>query len=290
MTRAATRLGYGVGLRPEHYPDVLARSRPAVDWFEVISENFMDTGGRPLATLERVRRERPVVLHGVGLSIGSTDPLDDRYLASLERLVRRIEPALVSDHLCWTGVGGHNTHDLLPLPHSEEALAHVAQRVERVQERLGRRILLENVSSYVRFRHADLTEWEFLSEVSRRSDCAILLDVNNVYVNSVNHGFDPRDYLDAIPPRRVEQIHLAGHSDRGSYLFDTHDAPVCDAVWDLYAHAMRHLGREVPTLIEWDDRLPAFDALVAEAESARRVARRALAPAAEPRSVHAATP
>jgi uncharacterized protein (UPF0276 family) len=263
-------LGFGVGLRPPHYGHVL-EAHPAVEWFEVISENFLIAGGRPLHVLEQVRAQYPVVLHGVSLSIGSTDPLDADYLRRLRQLAERIDAAWISDHLCWTGVGGHNLHDLLPLPYSEEALEHVVSRVQRVQDALGRRIALENVSSYLTFCDSILPEWEFLAAVAERADCAILLDVNNVFVSAHNHGFDARTYLAGIPVERVVQFHLAGHSDHGTHLLDTHDHPVCDGVWDLYAAAVRRFGA-LPTLIEWDDRIPPFERLHGEAKRAAAVA------------------
>jgi uncharacterized protein (UPF0276 family) len=292
-------LGFGAGLRAEHYRDVLAlRAKhgdddagraPAVDWFEAISENFMDTGGRPLAVLESVRRDYPVALHGVGLSIGSIDPLNERYLERLYALIERIQPALVTDHLCWNGVDGRSLYDLLPLPYTEEALAHVITRVRRVQDALGRRILLENPSTYIAYRASMLPEHEFLAAVAVQTDCGILLDVNNVYVSAMNHGFDPFAYVDAIPVECVGQIHLAGHTDTGSYLFDTHSAPVADAVWDLYAHAVRRFGM-VSTLIEWDAEIPPLTRLCEEVERARRVAtsvRDAALPAIRPGDMHA---
>ena len=273
-------LGHGIGLRSKHYGRFL-EERPGVAWIEAISENFIGVGGRPLAVLEKVRRDVPVVLHGVSLSIGSVDPLDERHLSGLRELAERVDPAYVSDHLCWGTHRGRYLHDLLPLPYTEEALAHVVARVERVQEALGRQILLENVSSYVAFRGSTVPEWEFLAEVARRADCGLLLDVNNVYVSARNHGFDPREYLAAIPPERVGQFHLAGHSDRGAYLFDTHDAPVAGAVWELYAQAVRRFGR-VPTLIEWDEHVPELERLVAESDAAAAVEAEALrAPADE---------
>jgi uncharacterized protein (UPF0276 family) len=262
-------LGFGVGLRPKHYPEILD-VWPDVDWFEVISENFMVRGGRPLQVLERIRQRYPVVLHGVSLSIGSTDPLSTGYLHQLKELARRIEPAWVSDHLCWTGVAGHNLHDLLPLPYTEEALAHVVERVRRVQEVLGRRILLENVSTYLEFQQSTMPEWEFLTAVAERADCGILLDVNNIFVNAFNHGFAAMDYINAVPVERVHQFHLAGHSDRGTFLHDTHDHSVADSVWELYAAAVQRFGR-VSTLIEWDDRIPPFAELHAEAIHARQI-------------------
>jgi hypothetical protein len=263
------RLGFGVGLRREHYRDVLAEPA-AVDWFEVVTENFLDTAGRPLHVLETVRRVRPVALHGVALSIGSTDPLDRVYLKRLARLVDRIEPALVTDHLCWTGVGGRNLYDLLPLPATEESLRHVVPRISAVQERLRRRILLENPSGYLAFRHSAMPEWEFLAAVAEAADCGILLDVNNVYVSARNLGFDPYRYLDGIPAARVGEIHLAGFTDMGSYLFDTHSVPVHEDVWRLYEHAIRRFGA-VATLVEWDADLPSFARLVAEATHARAI-------------------
>lgn len=269
MTGSVPYLGHGLGLRTQHYPQVLDGTARA-DWFEVISENFMVPGGRPLAVLARARELAPIVLHGVSLSLGSTDPLSATYLDELAALARRFEPAWVSDHLCWGSIGGHYAHDLLPLPFTEEALAHVAARVAAVQERLGHRILVENVSTYLTFTHSTMPEWEFLAALAARADCGILLDVNNVYVSARNHGFDARTYLDAIPPARVGQIHLAGHTDKGTHLLDTHVGPVPDPVWDLYREAVRRCGR-VSTLIEWDEEVPTYAALAAEAERARAV-------------------
>jgi uncharacterized protein (UPF0276 family) len=262
-------LGHGIGLRTKHFPRILDGTAHA-DWFEVVSENFMIRGGRPLAVLERARAMAPIVLHGVSLSIGSTDPLNERYLDALRALAERFEPAWVSDHLCWGSVGGRYAHDLLPLPYTEEALAHVVARVVRVQERLGRRILLENVSSYLTYRHSAMPEWEFLSAVAAQADCGILLDVNNVYVSATNHGFSAEAYLDGVPVARVGQFHLAGHSDHGTHLLDTHDACVPDPVWALYRRAVERFGR-VSSLVEWDDRIPELDEVLAEAERARRV-------------------
>jgi uncharacterized protein (UPF0276 family) len=269
MTWTGPYLGHGVGLRPKHYPHLWDGSG-RVDWFEVISENFMSAGGRPLAALERARALGPVVLHGVSLSLGSTDPLNEVYLAELRALADRIEPAWVSDHLCWGSVGGHYAHDLLPLPYTEEALAWVAERVARAQDRLGRQILIENVSSYLAFTHAAMPEWEFLAGVAARAGCGVLLDVNNVYVSARNHGFEAAAYLAGVPVGTVGQIHLAGHTDMSSYLFDTHDGPVIDPVWALYRAAVRRFGR-VSTLVEWDDHIPALEVLCAEAERARAI-------------------
>lgn len=269
MTRAFPHLGHGIGLRTTHYPRVVDDGVRA-DWFEVISENFMIPGGRPLRVLETVRADRPVVLHGVSLSLGATDPLNETYLRELRALAGRIEPAWVSDHLCWGSFGRHYAHDLLPLPYTEEALAHVAGRIATVQERLGRRILVENVSSYVAFTHATMPEWEFLAGVAERADCGILLDVNNVYVSARNHGFDPETYLAGVPAGRVGQIHLAGHTDHGTHVLDTHDAPVRDDVWALYRSAVGRFGG-VATLIEWDDRIPPIEDVLAEAARARAI-------------------
>ena len=267
MTFPVPCLGHGVGLRPVHYPDVLEGSARA-DWYEVISENFMIRGGRPLAVLEQVRRDAPIVLHGVSLSIGATDPLNEPYLDDLRALADRFEPAWVSDHLCWGSFRGRYAHDLLPLPYTEEALGHVVGRVQRVQERLGRRILIENVSSYVHYTHSTMPEWEFLAAVAARADCGILLDVNNIYVSAVNHGFSPLAYLAAVPVDRVGQFHLAGHTNNGTHLLDTHDDHVAPAVWDLYREAVRRFGR-VSTLVEWDDHIPSFAELLAESAQAR---------------------
>jgi uncharacterized protein (UPF0276 family) len=262
--------GFGLGLRPPHYEAVLGESH-AIDWLEVVTENYLVPGGKPLDYLERIRARFPLVMHGVSLSIGSTDPLDREYLSAVRRLSQRIEPAWISDHLCWTGVEGRNLHDLLPLPYTEEALASVVARVSEVQEVLGRQILLENVSSYLTYHASEMTEWEFLREVAQRADCAILLDINNIYVSSVNHGFDPSCYLKAIPKDRVRQFHLAGHSDLGGHLIDTHDHPIAAPVWDLYREAVAHFGL-VPTMIERDDNIPSLDELVAELEIARALA------------------
>lgn len=264
-------LGFGLGLRTVHYDEILAQ-RPRVDWFEAISENYMIPGGKPLHYLDRIRAEYPCVMHGVSLSIGSADPLDADYMAQLKRLADRIEPAWISDHLCWTGVAGRNTHDLLPLPYTEEALKHVAAKVRQVQDILGRRLLLENVSSYVSFNASCMTEWEFLSALTREADCLLLLDVNNIYVSAYNHHFDAEVFLRGVPAERVQQIHLAGHSHCGAHIIDTHDADIVDPVWDLYAKAIALLG-SIPTMIERDDHIPPLADLVAELDIARRIAR-----------------
>jgi uncharacterized protein (UPF0276 family) len=272
-------LGVGVGLRPQHYPAILARGgagEVGVDWFEAISENYMLEGGRPLRMLHQVRSLAPLGLHGVSLSIGSADPLDGGYLDALATLCARFEPVWLSDHLCWTGQGGKNLHDLLPLPYTEEVQRYVAARVRQVQDRLGRRIALENVSSYAAFQADAMPEWEFLAGIAERADCGILLDVNNVYVSAHNHGFDADAYLAAMPPERVFQIHLAGHTTEGQLLIDTHDHPVRDEVWALYERALRRLG-PVSTLIEWDDHIPDWEVLVAEAAKARTILARVAA-------------
>lgn len=264
-----TPLGFGLGLRPAHYQAIL-KSKPRVDWFEALTENYMIPGGRPLATLLKIRERYPVVLHGVSLSIGSTDPLDHAYLAGLKALAHRIQPEWISDHLCWTGVNGRNLHDLMPLPYTEEALRHVAGRVREVQDALGRRILLENVSSYVAYRSSEMSEWEFLAALARQADCDILLDVNNIYVSAHNHGYDALAFLDAMPSARVRQIHLAGHDNCGDLIIDTHDAPVIDPVWALYGEALRRFG-PVATMIERDDRIPPLGTLVRELDRAREI-------------------
>ena len=263
-------LGYGLGLRKEHYETVLAE-RPAVDWFEIISENYMVEGGKPLDYLSRIREHYPMVMHGVSLSIGSTEPLDFDYLKRLKALIQRVQPAWFSDHLCWTGVHGVNLHDLMPLPYTEETLQHVADRVSRVQDYMGRRMLLENVSSYVSFSASQMSEWEFLRAVAERADCLILLDINNIHVSAFNHNFDPCSYLAAMPGERVWQIHLAGHTRENNLLIDTHDHPVAEPVFELYAAAVQKFGR-VSTMIERDDNIPPLPELLAELEQVRDIA------------------
>ncbi len=263
-------LGFGLGLRPDHYIEIL-RDRPAVDWFEIISENYMVPGGRPLHFLDRFRERYPLVMHGVSMSIGSVDPLDMQYLRDLKALAQRVEPEWISDHLCWTAVDGVNLHDLMPLPYTEEALMHVARRVRQVQDFLGRRILLENVSSYVTYTHSQMQEWEFLAALTAEADCDLLLDVNNIYVSSVNHEFDADAFLAAIPAQRVRQMHLAGHQRQGGYLIDTHDQPVPKAVWDLYRSAVARFPN-VSTMIERDGNIPPVAELVEELDRAREVA------------------
>lgn len=266
-------LGAGIGLRSVHYGHILRR-KPDVPWFEIISENYMGTkagsGGRPMMFLDAIRKDYPVAMHGVSLSIGSADPLDESYLKRLKKLASRIEPLWISDHLCWTGVGGQNLHDLLPLPYTEQTIRHLVERIERVQDFLGRRILMENVSSYVTYEHSEMTEWECLTEVAERADCLILLDVNNIHVSATNHNYDAREFLRGVPKERVAEFHLAGYSDMGTHLIDTHDHPVSKSVWTLYQEAVKLFG-SVPTLIEWDDKIPPFKTLQEEARRAERI-------------------
>lgn len=262
-------LGYGLGLRTEYY-DIILQQRPKVDWFEILSENYMVDGGKPLYFLDAIRQHYPMVMHGVSLSIGGTDPLDMQYLSQLKQLAQRVEPCWISDHLCWTAQGGHNLHDLLPLPYNEDAIKHVASRVKQVQDFLGRQILLENVSSYVTYRHSEMSEWDFYRAVVEEADCLMLLDINNIYVSARNHHFDPLEYLNAMPKPRVQQMHLAGHSNYGDYVIDTHDHPVVDPVWRLYEAALKRFG-PVSTMIERDDCFPPFDELMQELNQARAV-------------------
>jgi len=257
----------GVGLRAPHVAQVDAE-RPPVAWFEVHSENFYVDGGPALAALDRIRRDYPLSLHGVGMSLGSTDPLDRIHLAKLKRLVARTEPALVSEHLCWSGVDGRHLNDLLPLPYTEEALAHVCSRVAEVQDVLGRELLIENVSSYLAYADATIPEWEFVAAVVQRTGCKLLLDVNNIYVNANNHGFDADAYLAAMPADAIAEIHLAGFEARGALLIDTHGAPVAPAVWALYGRALDRFGAR-PTLVEWDIDIPPLATLLREAATAQ---------------------
>lgn len=271
-------LGVGVGLRIPHYAAIF-ETRPHVDWFEIISENFMVAGGRPRKNLERALESYRLVQHGVSLSIGSADPLDFDYLRRLKDLVRTTGTPWVSDHLCWTSAGGTHLHDLLPLPYTEEALRHVVERCRVVQDVLEVRFCLENVSSYMTFNQSVMPEWEFVARIADEADVGLLLDVNNVHVSAFNHGFDARTYLDAVPAERVVQVHLAGHTNMGRYIIDTHTGHVADPVWDLYRHAIERIG-SVSTLVEWDDEIPELDVLLAEAEKARAHRDVALAAAA----------
>jgi len=271
--------GFGLGLRVEHYADFASGPAQPVDWLEVISDNYLVPGGKPLHFLERIRERYPMVMHGVALSIGSTDALDVDYLRQLRALADRIEPGWVSDHLCWTGVDHQNLHDLLPLPYTEAALRHLEPRIAQAQEILGRPLVLENVSSYITYEADEMPEWAFIAELLRRTGCQLLLDVNNVYVSSVNHRFDARTFIDAMPADRVVQIHLAGHEDHGDLLIDTHDHPVRPEVLELYAYTLGRMG-VVPTMIERDDHIPPLTELVAELDQVRSVAAEALWPEA----------
>ena len=271
-------LGFGLGLRTEHYNDILETKPPEslkVDWFEALSENYMIPGGKPLDYLDKIRANYPVVMHGVSLSIGSTADVDYNYLRDLKKLASRIEPAWISDHLCWTGVHGQNMHDLLPLPYTIETAKHVTERVKIVQDYLGRQILLENVSSYASYIDSNMTEWEFISQIAEAADCLLLLDVNNIYVSSFNHNFDAKAFIDGVPAKRIQQIHLAGHNNHGDYIIDTHDAPVIDPVWNLYEYAIARFG-QVSTMIERDDKMPELAVLVEELQIARNIAADAL--------------
>lgn len=263
-------LGFGLGLRPQHYQDIL-EGDPNVDWFEVISENYMVPGGQPMRMLDKIRARYPIVMHGVSLSIASTQALDENYLRDLKSLARRCEPRFISDHLCWTGVHGVNLHDLLPVPYTREALDHVVARVHYVQDYLGQAIALENVSSYVQFSHSEMSEWEFIAELTRRTGCWLVFDVNNVFVSAFNHEFDAHAFIAGIPKERIVQFHLAGHEHNMSHIVDTHDALICDEVWDLYRTALRHFGA-VSAIIERDDHIPPLGELVQELDQARRVA------------------
>lgn len=265
--------GFGLGLRHQHYEEIAANPGK-VGWFEALSENYMVPGGSPLYWLERFRRDYPIALHGVSMSIGSIDPLDMSYLDDLKALARRVEPMWISDHLCFTGLRGTNMHDLLPLPYTEEALDHVAERVKRVQDHLGRRLVLENVSSYITYSASELSEWDFIAELSNRADCDILLDVNNVFVSAFNHEFDALAFLRTMPRDRVRQFHLAGHEHQGTHIVDTHDHPIVPGVWDLFAEAVR-LFPGVPTMIERDDNIPPYAELLSELDMARTVAAQA---------------
>jgi uncharacterized protein (UPF0276 family) len=263
--------GFGLGLRTAHYHSLLAEPRP-VDWLEIISDNYLVPGGKPMHMLDRLRERYPMVMHGVALSIGAVHGPDPQYLRSLARLQARVQPLWVSDHLCWTGVHGRHMHDLLPLPYTEEALRVVVRNVQQAQDALGRRLLLENVSSYVEYADSRMSEAAFLRRVCEEADCLLLVDLNNIHVSAVNHGFDALAYLNELPPQRVQQFHLAGHTDHGDHLVDTHDHPVADPVWSLYRQALRRFG-PVAAMIERDDHIPPLGELIAELDTARRLAR-----------------
>jgi uncharacterized protein (UPF0276 family) len=263
--------GFGLGLRSKHYQDFLAAPQ-AVDWLEILTDNYFVEGGRPLRMLRRIRELYPMAMHGVGLSLGSVGGPDPRYLDRLRRLADEVQPMWISDHLCWTGVHGRQLHDLMPLPYDESTLRLVADNILRVQDALQRQLVLENVSSYLEFEATDRSEWQFLCELCEAADCLLLVDVNNIHVNGVNHGIDPREFIDALPAHRVRQLHLAGHSDHGTHIIDTHDRPVSEAVWSLYAHALRRFG-PVATMIERDADIPPLADLVEELRRARDIAR-----------------
>jgi uncharacterized protein (UPF0276 family) len=260
-------LGLGVGLRTAHFAHILAK-RPEIGFFEVLTENFLDTYGRPIYILDQIAERYPLVMHGVSLSIGSTDPLDLEYLRKVKDLARRTRAVWVSDHVCWTGVLGRNTHDLLPLPYTEASLRHTVARVRTVQDFLERPLVLENPSTYLEFTPSAMTEWEFVARLAEEADCGLLFDVNNVYVSAFNHRYDPRAYIDAIPAERVCQYHLAGHTHKGTHILDTHSDHVVDPVWELFGHTLRHVGLRA-TLLEWDASIPPFEVVHAEVLKAR---------------------
>jgi uncharacterized protein (UPF0276 family) len=263
-------LGFGLGLRPEHYDAILAE-KPAIDWLEILTENYLVPGGKPLYYLEKISAMYPIVMHGVSMSIGSSDPLDWDYLHDVKRLAEKTKAKWISDHLCWTGIHGKNAHDLLPLPYTEETIEHIVKRIQQIQDFLGQRILLENVSSYLNYQQSHLTEWDFYRSICERADCFMLLDINNIYVSAKNHDFNPMTYLNAMPVNRVKQIHLAGHSDMGDYIIDTHDHEIVDPVWNLYASALKRFGF-VATMIERDDNIPPLNILLTELNIARKIA------------------
>ncbi len=266
-------LGFGLGLRPQHYNEILQGDSAisgAIEWFEIISENYMVPGGRPIFMLDQIKERYPLVMHGVSLSIGSTAPLNMGYLADLKKLAQRVKPKWVSDHICWTGVHGKNMHDLLPVPYTEEALNHMAERIGQVQDYLGCPLVMENASTYVTFKSNEMTEWEFVAALVKRTGCMLLCDINNIYVSSFNHGFDPMTYLKAIPKEAVIQFHLAGHTNNGTHIIDTHDHPVVDEVWELYGKAVEYFGA-VSTMIERDDNIPPLKEVVQELEQARKI-------------------
>ncbi len=272
MSESVPHLGFGLGLRPKHYSHIFEH-QPDVDWFEIISENFMDTGGKPRRNLARIAERYPLVMHGVALSIGTVDPLNSEYLQKLKKLADDIKPAWISDHLCWTGIAHKNSHDLLPVPYTEEALKHIVSRISQVQDFLGRPIALENPSTYLEFKTSHIPESEFIAEMAKQSGCHLLLDVNNVYVTCYNHRLDAKAYIDALPLERVQQIHLSGHSNVGTYIIDTHDDHVVDEVWSLYKYVVHKAGRVPNTMVEWDDNIPEFDVLYAELGKAKHAAK-----------------
>lgn len=262
-------LGYGLGLRPIYYNEIIS-NRPPVDWFEIISENYMVAGGRPLSMLDAVRADYPIVMHGVAMSLASTDPLDFDYLAQLKALIERVQPAWVSDHVAWTGVHGFSLHDLLPIPYTKESLNHIVERIGRVQDYLKRQLVVENASTYVSFISSEMSEQDFVREMAERADCLLLLDINNVFVSCFNHGYDPIAFIDGVPVERVVQFHMAGHTNHETHRVDTHDQPVCEEVWALYEHARRRFG-DVSAMIERDDNFPPFSELLEELQRMRDI-------------------
>ncbi len=266
-------LGFGLGLRPCHYQTIID-STPKVDWFEILTEDYFIDGGPELDYLDEINEKYPIAMHGVSMSIGSTDPINTGYLHRLKKLIERVNPIFVSDHLCWTGIDGYNTHELLPIPYTTEALNHTADRIKQIQDYLGRQILIENASTYMEFNESEMPEWEFLAELSENSNCGILFDVNNAFVNGFNHKFDPLQYIKTLPKERVMQIHIAGHQNKGDYILDTHNAPIIDEVWNLFEKSWKTFG-PVSTMIERDDDIPELNILVDELEIARKIATRA---------------
>ena len=274
LSKERKSLGMGLGLRTEHYQYILEHS-PPVEWFEILTENYLFDGGNPLYYLDKVRENYPLVMHGVSLSIGSSEPLNYNYLKKVRQLADRIQPKWISDHLCWTGVHQRNIHDLLPLPYTEKTIEHIVDRIKRVQDFYKQQILLENVSRYITYKESEMTEWEFLTQIAPRADCQILLDLTNIYVSAYNHGFDPETYLRAIPVDRVQQFHLAGHQNCDDYIIDTHDHPVITEVWELYAKAIKRFG-DIATMIERDDHIPPFEELWQELDYAKKIKLRCL--------------
>ena len=267
-------IGFGLGLRTPHYEQILKEKPKQINWFEIISENFLDAHEGYWDFLATLRRDYPIVMHGVSMSIGSTDLINDTYVKKLKKLIDFLQPSWISDHLCFTGINAHNTHDLLPVPYTAAMLQHVVARIQQMQDRLKRRIVIENPSTYLEFATSEMSECDFMREMAQRSGCGILLDINNVYVSSFNHGYNPLAYIDAIPADCIAQIHLAGHHNKGHYILDTHDHPVIDAVWDLYSYTIANKGL-CSTMIEWDDRIPSLETLIAELDKARVAAKRA---------------
>ncbi len=262
-------LGFGLGLRKEHYNAILD-TKPAVDWFEILTENYLVPGGKPLYFLDQICERYPVVMHGVSMSLGSYDPLDMDYLKQVKELAKRTNAKWISDHMCFTGVDGINAHDLLPLPYTDEAIQHVSQKIAQAQDYLGMQILVENASTYITYKQSAMTEWDFTTAVAEASNSLVLLDINNIFVSAYNHGFDPLDYLDGIPADRVQQHHLAGHSQYDGYIIDTHDHDIVQGVWDLYAEAIKRYG-QVSVMIERDDNIPELPAMMSELQMARDI-------------------